>query len=108
MHLHDGRSLLIPVKDPKVSPKEKYNSGDTLLITLPKQTIQSHVPLKKGVTVIITGGDHNGFVGKLAKIDLENKLGTIKGADKTTILTAIRYVFPIGKDDLLISLPKAG
>ena len=108
LHLHDGRTILIPVKDPKVSPKEKYNSGDTLLITLPKQTIQSHVPLKKGITVMITGGDHNSFVGKLVKIDHENKLGTIKGAGGTTILTAIRYVFPLGKEDLLISLPKAG
>jgi small subunit ribosomal protein S4e len=108
LHLHDGRTILLPVKDPKVKPKIPYNPGDTLLIKLPDQSIQEHIPLKKGITAVITGGDHTGNVGKLTKIDPENRLGTIQTAKDKTILTAIRYIFPLGKDAPLISIPEAG
>ncbi|MFX1474055.1 MAG: 30S ribosomal protein S4e [Promethearchaeota archaeon] len=106
LHLHDGRNVLVTVKDPKTKPEQEYNSGDTLLITIPKQGIQTRIPLKEGVTAIITGGVHTGFVGVLEKIDTEIKLGTIKGADGTTFQTALRYVFAIGEDKSLISLPE--
>jgi small subunit ribosomal protein S4e len=108
LHLHDGRNILIAVKDPKAKPTKEYRSGDTLLIDIPKQTIRNRIPLKEGVIAIITGGVHTGFVGTLEKIDTEIKLGTIKGADETTFQTALRYVFAIGEDKPLISLPKVG
>lgn len=108
LHLHDGRTILLPVKDPKAKPKETYRPGDMLLIKLSDQTIQNHVPLKEGITAVITGGDHTGFVGKLTKIDPENQLGTLQGSGDKTILTAIRYVFPLGEDAPLISIPEAG
>lgn len=107
LHLHDGRTILLKITNPKAKPKEKYKTGDTLLIKIPDQTIQTHIPLKKDVTAIITGGDHTGFVGKLMKIDTENRLGTLKGGNKKTILTAIRYVFPLGEEKSLISIPEA-
>lgn len=108
LHLHDGRNILIPVKDPKVKPKPEYSSGDTLLISIPKQVIQTRIPLKEGVMAIITGGVHTGFVGTLEKIDSEIKLGTIKGVDGTTFQTSMRYVFAIGEDKPLISFPEVG
>ncbi len=107
LHLHDGRTILLQVKDPKTKPKEPYRPGDMLLIKLPEQTIQEHIPLKKGITAVITGGDHTGNVGKLIKIDPENRLGTIKTTTDKTILTAIRYVFPLGVDQPLVSIPEA-
>jgi small subunit ribosomal protein S4e len=108
LHLHDGRTILIPVKDPKAKPKIPYNPGDMVLIKLPEQTIQEHIPLKKGIIAVITGGDHTGNVGKLTKIDPENRLGTIKTTKDKTILTAIRYVFPLGTDAPLVSIPESG
>ena len=108
IHLHDGRTILLPVKDPKAKPKEKYQPGDTLLIKIPDQAIQEHIPLKKGITAVITGGDHTGYVGKLVKIDPENRLGTIQTSKDQTILTAIRYVFPLGEDKPLVSFPEVG
>ncbi len=108
LHLHDGRTILLPIKDPKAKPKESYRPGDTLIIKLPDQSIQNHIPLKKGIIAIITGGDHTGFIGKLTKIDPKNNLGTLKGAGDQTILTAIRYVFPLGVETSLISIPEAG
>ena len=108
LHLHDGRTILLQVKDPKAKPKEPYRPGDTLLIKLPTQTIQEHIPLKQGITAVITGGDHTGKVGKLNKIDSENQLGTLQTTEDKTILTAIRYVFPLGEDKPLVSIPEAG
>jgi small subunit ribosomal protein S4e len=108
LHLHDGRTILLQVQDPKTKPKEPYRPGDTLLIKVPDQTIQTHIPLKEGVTAIITGGDHTGNVGKLLKIDPENRLGTLHTTKDKTILTAIRYVFPLGEDKSLVSIPEAG
>lgn len=108
LHLHDGRTILLEVKDSKAKPKIPYKPGDTVLIKVPDQTIQEHIPLKEGIIAVITGGDHTGNVGKLTKIDTENRLGTIKTAGDKSILTAIRYVFPLGKDAPLISIPEAG
>ena len=108
LHLHDGRTILLSVKDPKAKPKEKYKPGDTLLIKIPGQAIQEHIPLKVGITAVITGGDHTGNVGKLVKIDPENRLGTIQTSKDHTILTAIRYVFPLGEDKSLVSIPEVG
>lgn len=107
LHLHDGRTILLPVDDPKAAPKIIYKPGDTLFIKVPEQSIQEHIPLKEGITAIITGGDHTGFVGKLLKIDPDNNLGTLQGANDKTILTAMRYVFVIGEDKSLISIPEA-
>lgn len=108
LQLHDGRNILLPVEDPKAKAKEPYRVGDTLLIKVPDQAIRDHIPLQEGVTAIITGGDHTGFMGTLTKIDAETKLGTLQGANAKTILTAIRYVFPIGQNQPLISIPEAG
>ncbi|MFX0169873.1 MAG: 30S ribosomal protein S4e [Candidatus Hodarchaeota archaeon] len=107
LHLHDGRTILLQVDDPKTKPKHEYRTGDTLFIKLPDQSIQQHIPLKEGITAVITGGDHTGFVGKLVKIDPDNRLGTLQGKDDKTILTAIRYVFPIGEDTPQIKLLEA-
>ncbi len=107
LHLHDGRNILLPSEDPKAKPKEAYQVGGTLLIQLPTQKIMDHIPLKEGIMAVITGGDHTGFVGKLMKIDSKTKLGTLQSAQEKSILTAMRYVFPIGRDDSLISIPKA-
>ncbi|MFX1562009.1 MAG: 30S ribosomal protein S4e [Promethearchaeota archaeon] len=107
LHLHDGRNILLSVDNPKGKPKESYHCGDTLLIKVPEQHIESHIPLKEGTLTVITGGVHVAFVGKLVKMDAETQLGTIESTDGTTILTAIRYVFPIGEDKPIITLPEA-
>jgi small subunit ribosomal protein S4e len=108
LHLHDGRTLLLPVKDPKAAPKEKYRCGDSLLITVPDQAIRNHVPLKEGITVVVTGGVDTSFLGKLTKIDPETGLCAIEGAEDKTILTALHYVFPLGEDKPLVSMQEAG
>jgi small subunit ribosomal protein S4e len=108
LHLHDGRTILLPVKDPKAAPKEKYRCGDSLLITVPDQAIRNHVPLKEGITAIITGGIDMSFMGKLTKIDAETGLCAIEGAEGKTILTALDYVFPLGEEKPLVSMKEAG
>jgi small subunit ribosomal protein S4e len=107
LHLHDGRTILLSVKDPKAAPKENYRCGDSLLISVPDQAIRNHVPLKEGVTAIITGGIDTSFMGKLTRIDSATGLCAIEGAEGKTILTALHYVFPLGEDKPLVSMKEA-
>jgi len=107
LHLHDGRTILLPVKDPRTAPKEPYHCGDSLLITVPSQAIRNHVPLKEGITVVITGGIDTSFMGKLTKIDPSTGLCAIEGTEGKTILTALQYVFPLGEEKPLVSMKEA-
>ena len=53
IHLHDGRNILI-----EDSPK--YNTGDSLVISLPDQEIKSHLEMKSGAIAYLVGGSHIG------------------------------------------------
>lgn len=108
LHLHDGRTILLPAKDLKAAPKEKYQCGDSLLITVPEQAIRNHVTLKEGITAIITGGIDTSFMGKVTKIDVATGLCAIEGAEGKTILTALHYVFPLGEEKPLVNMKEAG
>lgn len=53
LNLHDGRNII--VDDPK-----QYNTGDSLIVTLPDGAIQEHIPLTQGAKAYIIGGSHVG------------------------------------------------
>ena len=58
LNLHDGRNILI--KDPN-----KYNTGDTLKLSLPDQKVLDHISFEEGATAYLIGGSH---VGELSHI----------------------------------------
>lgn len=68
LSLHDGRSLLIKVKDPSKPVEDIYKVKDALKISLPSQEIVSHLKFKKGCYVLITGGANLGRVGRIKEI----------------------------------------
>jgi small subunit ribosomal protein S4e len=59
LQLHDGRTMLTTDK--------KLEVGDSLLISVPDNKIQKHLPLKPGVDVLITDGKHSGTIAKFTK-----------------------------------------
>lgn len=96
LNLHDGRNMIA---------SGEYKTGDVLKISIPKQEIIEHIPLAEGYLALIIGGSHIGEIGKIKKlivtrsplpniVELEN-FSTIKD-----------YVFPVGKDEPLITLPR--
>ena len=58
LNLHDGRNILI--KNPN-----KYNTGDTLKMSLPDQKVMEHISFSEGAAAYLIGGSH---VGELSHI----------------------------------------
>jgi len=90
IHLHDGRNIIID--DPK-----GYNTGDSVVISLPDQSINSHLEMKKGALVYLTGGSHIGETAVLQNQDVKrsSKPNETMFEDFGTITD---YVFIIGKE----------
>jgi len=111
LNLHDGRNILIRVKDPTKPEEDIYKTMSTLKITIPEQEILEYVPMKEGVLGLVVLGKNMGRIGKIKEIRwgiskkytvivLENEKGDIFQAP-------LNYVFPVGFDKPLISLPES-
>ena len=94
LNLYDGKNLLVD--------KGEYNTGDTLMISLPDQKIKSHLKLDKKSTIFLIGGKHIGEVGKVEDI-IENKIIYQDNAGNL-VETLKAYAFVIGDQKPLITL----
>lgn len=92
LNLSNGRNIITT---------EKYNTGDSLLLEVPKQKIVEHFPLQKGSTVFLTGGRHIGTTGTIENID-GNRVWC--KTNKETIETLKKFALVIGKDKPAIKL----
>ncbi len=59
-NLHDGRNMILG---------EKYNTRDSLVISLPEQKVIEHLKFDEGNTGLITTGKNAGTVAKIEKIE---------------------------------------
>ncbi len=111
LNLHDGRNILIRVKDP-MNPVEArpYTTLDTLLIKVPSQEIVKHIKLRPGVYAIVVWGENVGRVGRIISIEQFFKrrqaIVTLRSPSGEEFRTILDYVFPIGEDKPVISLPE--
>tara|TARA_B100000959_G_C14983627_1_gene624577 strand:+ start:164 stop:748 length:585 start_codon:yes stop_codon:yes gene_type:complete len=90
VHLHDGRNIL--VEEPSI-----YNTGDSLVISLPEQKISSHLEMKKGALAYLTGGSH---IGETSVME-ENSIKRSSKPNETLFEnfgTIFDYVFIIGNE----------
>lgn len=110
LNLHDGRNILVKVKD-AMAPKEavEYKPGDTLKISLPDQKVVAHLPMKEGNIVMVSEGKHAGVVGRI------KQLITIKGREPNKVVidaagkevrTLRDYIFVIGKEKSEVMIPR--
>jgi len=90
IHLHDGRNMI--VDDPKT-----YNSGDSLVISLPDQEVTSHLEMREGALAYLTGGSHTGETSEIKSNEIKrsSKPNETSFGDFGTITD---YVFVIGKE----------
>ena len=112
LNLHDGRNILIQIKDPKNSKEAKgYSRMDVLKITLPEQEIQQTIKFKEGNNAIIMSGKNIGQTGKIKTITKRfgPKASTVsiehKNGEHTE--TLYDYTFVIGDSKSEIDLPQA-
>jgi small subunit ribosomal protein S4e len=99
LDFHDGRHLLIDVKDPKKPVEDVYKTGDTIIFDLEKKKIKDHLVLQKGATALVTKGSHRSEVAtiediKTTRSSLPNEVILRDGQGKT-FRTIKDYVFVI-------------
>ena len=98
--MHDGRNCL---------SENEFRVGDVVKLSIPDQEILERIPFEKGSLGLVTGGRHTGEIGRIKKINITRSsmpnTTVIETADKKTFLTLKDYVFVIGRDESVISLP---
>ncbi|MEM1538555.1 MAG: 30S ribosomal protein S4e [Candidatus Nezhaarchaeales archaeon] len=109
LNLHDGSNYLVKVSNPQNPTEDLYQTYDVLKLTLPDRAIADHVKLEKGVFAIIIGGKNVGLAGKILEISggpaKKAMLVTLEGKEGDHFTTPYEYVFPVGREAPLISLP---
>ncbi|MFW9867130.1 MAG: 30S ribosomal protein S4e [Candidatus Thorarchaeota archaeon] len=108
LNLHDGRNILIRVKDPRNPKEDKYKRMDVLKISLPDQEIMKVLKFKDNNLAIIMSGKNIGQVGKIVNIlkRFGPKASTVSiehNGDHTE--TLYDYTFIIGEEQSEIDLP---
>ena len=91
IHLHDGRNIV-------TDNKSNYNTGDSLVISLPNQEVTTHIEMKKGALAYLTGGSHIGETAVVKDQDIKrsSKPNETSFDDFGTITD---YVFIISKEN---------
>jgi small subunit ribosomal protein S4e len=112
LNLHDGRNVLIVVKDPNKPEEDTFKTLDTIKISLPNQEVLGHLKLAEGAPALITGGKNIGRHGKIVAVEhregqkRKNALITIEDSRGNRFQTTIEYVFVVGDAKPYISLPE--
>ena len=108
LNLHDGRNILVNVKDPKNPKEDIYKRMDVLKISIPEQEILKVYRFKEGNLAIILSGKNIGQVGKIINIlkRFGPKASTVSiQHDSDHTETLYDYTFIIGEEQAEINLP---
>jgi small subunit ribosomal protein S4e len=109
LNLHDGRNILIRVKDPKNPKEDIYKRMDVLKISIPEQDIIKSFEFKEGNLALIISGKNIGQVGRIIKIlkRFGPNASTVSIQHNSDITeTLYDYTFIIGEEQYEISVPK--
>ena len=102
LNLHDGRNILL-------EDGESYAVNDIVRLEVPGQEITDHIEFKPGIRVIITGGRSQGTKGILIGLGTEpgvKRTATVRTEANEDVRTLSKYVFGVGTDAPIISLPE--
>ncbi len=102
LNLHDGKNILVKVKNPKAPKEDIYNTKDSLIIDLKTGGISSHIPYKKGSIALVIGGAHMASVAKIDDIKTvasPQPNTVLLSVDKEKFQTTEDYVFVIGEKE---------
>ncbi len=102
LNLHDGRNILL-------EDGESYAVNDIVRLEVPGQEITDHVEFKPGIRVIITGGSSQGTKGILIELGNEpssKRMATVRTEANEDVRTLSKYVFGVGTDAPIVSLPE--
>jgi len=107
LNLHDGRNQIVKVSDAAKAEEDVYKTGDSVLISIPEQSIAGHVAFGEGKLAYITGGKHVGEFAKIVEVEnraLYSDIVTLENKDGEKFKTVKPYVFIVGQDEPVISM----
>lgn len=113
LNFHDGRNMLVRVKDTNHPEEDVFQTLDTLGISLQNQEINGHFKIKEGAPAIIIDGKNIGKFGKIAAIEKKpeqkrrDTLVTVEDSDGNRFQTTMDYIFVIGDKQHYIALTEA-
>jgi len=113
LNLHDGSNVLIKVADLKNPQEDVYQTFDTVQLSLPDRQIIKHIKMKEKDFALITGGKNMGKYGRIIEIEeakgkkRKDAIVTIEDEKGNRYQTVLEFVFAIGEERSLISLPEA-
>ena len=99
LNLHDGRNFITD---------GEYKTGDVLVLNVPEQEIKDHIKFESGTIGLITGGKHIGEKGTVKEINITHGSmpnTVLMETNQKTFQTLQEYVFVLGKDKPVITLP---
>ena len=101
LQMHDGRTI-------NVQPNEPYKVNDVVKLKIPEQEILGYIAFKEKIQSIITGGRSQGETGLIVGLGSEpgrKRTATVRTSKGEDIRTLAKYVFPLGTETPMISLP---
>ena len=101
LQMHDGRTV-------NVQPGGSYRVNDVVKLKVPEQEILDHIAFKEKIQSIITGGRSQGETGVIVGLGSESgrkRTATVRTQRGEDIRTLAKYVFPLGTETSMISLP---
>jgi len=108
LNLHDGRSIVVPVQDPRNPREDIYKTRDTLRIAIPDQRILNHVKFAEGAYAIVTSGRNLGRHGKIIKIEQSTAARTatavVEDPSGDRFETIADYLFVVGDEKPMIKI----
>ncbi|HEC82124.1 MAG TPA: 30S ribosomal protein S4e [Thermoplasmatales archaeon] len=101
LNLHDGRNILVD--------KDSYKTGDVVKLSFSDGKITDVYPFDKGTVAFVTGGTHIGKIATINSVQItrSSKPNIVLLKSKDSEFSTIKdYVFPVGKDSPVITLPE--
>ena len=106
LNLHDGRAIELRSENTSLSNLSRF---DTVKISVPEGKLMDYVKLNSNPLVIVIGGKNIGLTGRLIELKTVRKrdlnIASIQKLDGTVFQTILKYVFPIGNEKPLLTLP---
>lgn len=110
LNLHDGRNIVIQVKDAKKKDPVEYKTMGSVKIELPTQKILDYYPLNESCQGLIFKGRNAGEFGKVSQVKeifgVNASVIEIDSVSGRKSSSSYDYIIVIGKTKPMIDLPK--
>lgn len=93
LNLHDGNNVLVKEGD--------YKIGDSIVLNIPENVIDSSLGLEKGMMIYLIGGNYVGNFAKVEDLRKDKIIFKINGELRETLS---KFAFVVGSDTPVINL----